>query len=110
MSVFFHSLHVNPTTDKVTVICTDRALSNAGVPMDVAGVQFAMGGGSAQYGVLAFRDAKTGKPVQASTWEGLDTLRSWEKGMELPGLKMGDQKVIDQKTGEATSMVWVVPA
>jgi|TARA_S200002703_G_scaffold159620_1_gene173761 hypothetical protein len=111
MSVFFYSLHVNKNTDKVTVICTDKAVTDAGVAVSSGGLNFAMGSGSGvQYGVLAFRDTETGKPVQASTWSGMETLKGWTRGLELKNLKMGENKVIDQKTGEATSMVWVEPA
>jgi hypothetical protein len=108
MSVFFHSLHVSKQ-NKVTVICSDVPTSDSMFEMDIDGLEFGMAATpqAVQYGVLAFRDTKTKKPVDARTWDGLALLRTWQRGKELPGLTMGAKPVIDQKTGKETGMVWV---
>jgi hypothetical protein len=81
MSVFFHSLHVSKQ-NKVTVICSDVPTSDSMFEMDIDGLEFGMAATpqAVQYGVLAFRDTKTKKPVDARTWDGLALLRTWQRG------------------------------
>jgi|688.fasta_scaffold1417332_1 hypothetical protein len=109
-SVFFRKIKVNADTQSAVIIVSSAPLIQT--KAEIAG--FTVGARTQQnlqFGILALTDPKTGESMKANH----PTIKSLQAklnvGDEIPGFRMSNVAVVDQKTSEALKdLFWVEPA
>tara|TARA_R110002051_G_scaffold272542_1_gene333029 strand:- start:2859 stop:3191 length:333 start_codon:yes stop_codon:yes gene_type:complete len=105
-NVFFRKLNINKNTGSATLIVTDKPLVVK--KQSIAGLNVGTRGqNNITFGVLSLIDPETNK-VMRSDHPTIKQLQSKLNGGDpLPGFRLSDNPVIDQQTGEETSLKWV---
>jgi len=106
MSVFFRKLRVNESTGTATIIATDRPIASKQTTL--AGLNVGTRTqGNISFGVLSLIDPETNQVMKAGHPTIVALQKKLNAGDEMPGFQLSNNPVVDIKTGELTTLMWI---